>query len=108
MPLSEIETLLKQVISPKATALFVTPDRDLPVVICHITQASRVDIECSYEKDRTYNYKDNRVTDNRLKMNFELTSFLDGDIETAVQSCAEMEQKELLEELAESVGAATG
>ncbi|CAL5426050.1 unnamed protein product [Camellia sinensis] len=47
---------------------------------------------------------DNRVTDHRLKMNFELTSFLDGDIETAVQSCAALEQKELLEELAESVG----
>ncbi|GAB2288974.1 Peptide chain release factor apg3, chloroplastic [Dionaea muscipula] len=57
------------------------------------------------EKIRTYNYKDNRVTDHRLKMNFELTSFLDGDIETAVQSCVTVEQKELLEELAESVGA---
>lgn len=29
--------------------------------------------------------QDNRVTDHRLKMNFELTSFLDGNIETAVQ-----------------------
>ncbi|XP_057782389.1 peptide chain release factor APG3, chloroplastic [Salvia miltiorrhiza] len=57
------------------------------------------------EKIRTYNYKDNRVTDHRLKMNFELTSFLDGDIETAVQSCATLEQKELLEELALSAGA---
>ncbi|OAY82422.1 Peptide chain release factor APG3, chloroplastic [Ananas comosus] len=57
------------------------------------------------EKIRTYNYKDNRVTDHRLKMNFELTSFLSGDIETAVQACAAMEQKELLEEMAESVGA---
>lgn len=55
------------------------------------------------EKIRTYNYKDNRVTDHRLKMNFDLTSFLAGDIETAVQSCATMEQKELLEELAASV-----
>ncbi|XP_027349577.1 peptide chain release factor APG3, chloroplastic [Abrus precatorius] len=57
------------------------------------------------EKIRTYNYKDNRVTDHRLKMNFELTSFLEGDIEDAVQSCVTMEQKELLEELAESIGA---
>ncbi|GER24757.1 peptide chain release factor 1 [Striga asiatica] len=57
------------------------------------------------EKIRTYNYKDSRVTDHRLKMNFELTSFLDGDIETAVQSCATIEQKEILEELAESVNA---
>ncbi|XP_076902921.1 peptide chain release factor APG3, chloroplastic-like [Bidens hawaiensis] len=58
------------------------------------------------EKIRTYNYKDNRVTDHRLKMNFELISFLDGDIETAIQSCASMEQRELLEELADSVGTA--
>ncbi|WVZ50057.1 hypothetical protein U9M48_001352 [Paspalum notatum var. saurae] len=57
------------------------------------------------EKIRTYNYKDNRVTDHRLKMNFELTSFLLGDIESAVQSCATMEQQELLEEMATSVGA---
>ncbi|KAK9146870.1 hypothetical protein Sjap_006773 [Stephania japonica] len=69
---------------------------------------SQVGTGARAEKIRTYNYKDNRVTDHRLKMNFELTSFLDGDIETAVQSCAAMEQKELLEELAESVGAATG
>ncbi|KAJ0112945.1 hypothetical protein Patl1_01065 [Pistacia atlantica] len=60
------------------------------------------------EKIRTYNYKDNRVTDHRLKMNFELTSFLDGNIENAVQACSAMEQKELLEELAESVGAPSG
>ncbi|GAB2283492.1 hypothetical protein Dimus_018004 [Dionaea muscipula] len=49
----------------------------------------------------------NQVTDHRLKMNFELTSFLDGDIEIAMQSCVTVEQKELLEELAESVGATT-
>ncbi|PIA44524.1 hypothetical protein AQUCO_01700250v1 [Aquilegia coerulea] len=60
------------------------------------------------EKIRTYNFKDNRVTDHRLKMNFALTSFLDGDIETAIQSCITMEQKELLESLAESVPASTG
>nr|GLL42603.1 peptide chain release factor APG3, chloroplastic [Ipomoea trifida] len=57
------------------------------------------------EKIRTYNFKDNRVTDHRLKMNFELTSFLEGDIDAAIQSCTTMEQKELLQELAESVGA---
>ncbi|XP_059435527.1 peptide chain release factor APG3, chloroplastic [Corylus avellana] len=60
------------------------------------------------EKIRTYNFKDNRVTDHRLKMNFELTSFLEGDIDNAVQACAAMEQKDLLEELAESVVAPTG
>ncbi|XP_073155918.1 peptide chain release factor APG3, chloroplastic isoform X1 [Henckelia pumila] len=69
---------------------------------------SQVGTGARSEKIRTYNYKDNRVTDHRLKMNFELTSFLDGDIETAIQSCVTMEQKELLEELAESVGAMSG
>lgn len=69
---------------------------------------SQVGTGARAEKIRTYNYKDNRVTDHRLKMNFELTSFLDGDLETAVQACAAMDQKELLEELAESVGASAG
>ncbi|XP_044374612.1 peptide chain release factor APG3, chloroplastic isoform X2 [Triticum aestivum] len=46
--------------------------------------------------------QDNRVTDHRLKMNFVLSSFLLGDIESAVQSCAALEQKELLEEMATS------
>ncbi|CAH9102873.1 unnamed protein product [Cuscuta europaea] len=58
------------------------------------------------EKIRTYNFKDNRVTDHRLKINFELTSFLEGDLEAAVQSCAAMEQKEILQELADSVKSA--
>lgn len=69
---------------------------------------SQVGTGARAEKIRTYNYKDNRVTDHRLKMNFELTSFLDGDIETAVQSCVAMEQKELLEELAHSVATPAG
>ncbi|XP_044494821.1 peptide chain release factor APG3, chloroplastic [Mangifera indica] len=69
---------------------------------------SQVGTGARAEKIRTYNYKDNRVTDHRLKMNFELTSFLDGNIENAVQACSAMEQKELLEELAESVGAPYG
>ncbi|XP_050364138.1 peptide chain release factor APG3, chloroplastic [Argentina anserina] len=59
------------------------------------------------EKIRTYNFKDNRVTDHRLKINYELTGFLGGDIDNAIQACTSLEQKELLEELAESVGAPT-
>ncbi len=34
------------------------------------------------EKIRTYNYKDNRVTDHRLNQNFSLPAVLEGDIET--------------------------
>ncbi|KAM1207599.1 hypothetical protein ACFXTH_007996 [Malus domestica] len=60
------------------------------------------------EKIRTYNFKDNRVTDHRLKTNYELTSFLGGDIDNAIQPCVSLEQQELLEELAESVGAPAG
>ncbi|XP_017623999.1 peptide chain release factor APG3, chloroplastic isoform X2 [Gossypium arboreum] len=69
---------------------------------------SQVGTGARAEKIRTYNYKDNRVTDHRLKMNFELTSFLEGDIENAVQACSAIEQKELLEELAESVATTAG
>ncbi|MBD1916031.1 MULTISPECIES: peptide chain release factor 1 [Cyanophyceae] len=52
------------------------------------------------EKIRTYNYKDNRVTDHRLNQNFTLTPVLEGDIEDLVQSCVSQDQQERLEELA--------
>eukprot|EP00249_Psilotum_nudum_P013182 c241_g1_i1 orf=58-1434(+) len=54
------------------------------------------------EKIRTYNYKDNRVSDHRTKQNFDLSLFLDGDIDEAVQACAALEQRMLLDELAAS------
>ncbi len=52
------------------------------------------------EKIRTYNYKDNRVTDHRLNQNFTLTPVLEGNIEDLVQSCVSRDQQERLEELA--------
>lgn len=63
---------------------------------------SQVGTGARSEKIRTYNYKDNRVSDHRTKQNFDLTSFLNGDMEGAVQACAALEQKELLDELAAS------
>ena len=54
------------------------------------------------EKIRTYNYKDNRVTDHRLNQNFGLSGILEGDIETMVQSCIAQDQQEKLEALAAS------
>ncbi|HEY9657336.1 MAG TPA: peptide chain release factor 1 [Allocoleopsis sp.] len=54
------------------------------------------------EKIRTYNYKDNRVTDHRLGQNFTLTSILEGDLEEVIQSCITQDQQERLEELAAS------
>ncbi len=57
------------------------------------------------EKIRTYNYKDNRVTDHRLGQNFTLTPVLEGELETLVQSCISQDQQERLEELASSTSA---
>jgi peptide chain release factor 1 len=56
------------------------------------------------EKIRTYNYKDNRVTDHRLGQNFNLTAALEGDIDDIIQSCITQAQQAQLEELAAQVG----
>lgn len=61
---------------------------------------SQVGTGARSEKIRTYNYKDNRVTDHRLSQNFTLTPVLEGDIEVLVQSCISQDQQERLEELA--------
>ncbi len=63
---------------------------------------SQVGTGARSEKIRTYNYKDNRVTDHRLGQNFTLNPVLEGDIETVVQSCISQDQQERLEELAAS------
>lgn len=54
------------------------------------------------EKIRTYNYKDNRVTDHRLGQNYSLNPILEGELETVVQSCISQDQQERLAELAAS------
>jgi peptide chain release factor 1 len=52
------------------------------------------------EKIRTYNYKDNRVTDHRLGRNFSLEPVLDGQLDDVISSCVAVEQSRQLEELA--------
>ena len=52
------------------------------------------------EKIRTYNYKDNRVTDHRLNQNFPLSPVLEGNIEDVIQTCITRDQQERLEQLA--------
>lgn len=59
------------------------------------------------EKIRTYNYKDNRVTDHRLGQNFSLTTVLEGEIELMIQACITQDQQMRLEELAESTAMPT-
>jgi peptide chain release factor 1 len=54
------------------------------------------------EKIRTYNYKDNRITDHRLNQNFPLANSLEGGIEHIIQTCISQDQQERLAELANS------
>ncbi|MBK4732928.1 peptide chain release factor 1 [Oxynema sp. CENA135] len=68
---------------------------------------SQVGTGARSEKIRTYNYKDNRVTDHRLGQNFTLTSVLEGDIEPMVQACIGQDQQERLAELAASTSMPT-
>jgi len=53
------------------------------------------------EKIRTYNYKDNRVSDHRCGLNFSLTNFITGDIGDAVAAMQALEQQEMLAAMAE-------
>jgi peptide chain release factor 1 len=52
------------------------------------------------EKIRTYNYKDNRVTDHRLGRNFSLDPVLDGQLDDLIGACVAAEQNRLLEAMA--------
>jgi peptide chain release factor 1 len=64
---------------------------------------SQVGTGARSEKIRTYNYKDNRVTDHRLGRNFTLETSLEGGIEEIIQSCISQDQQEQLAELANNV-----
>ena len=61
---------------------------------------SQVGTGARAEKIRTYNYKDNRVTDHRLGTNFDLASALEGKIEYVIQACITQDQQERLEQMA--------
>jgi len=61
---------------------------------------SQVGTGARSEKIRTYNYKDNRVTDHRLSQNFVLAPMLEGNLEGTIQSCISQDQQERLVELA--------
>jgi peptide chain release factor 1 len=62
---------------------------------------SQVGTGARSEKIRTYNYKDNRVTDHRLGENFNLEALLEGDLEEVIQACIAQDQQERLAELTE-------
>ena len=52
------------------------------------------------EKIRTYNYKDNRVTDHRLGRNFSLDPVLEGQLQDVIATCISADQNLKLEALA--------
>jgi peptide chain release factor 1 len=58
------------------------------------------------EKIRTYNYKDNRVTDHRLGRNFSLEPVLNGELADLVGACIAADQSRQLEALAASAAQA--
>lgn len=60
------------------------------------------------EKIRTYNFKDNRVTDHRLNMNFPLQAILEGDLDKIIEACIHDEQKRLLEAETDIAGEGDG
>lgn len=51
------------------------------------------------EKIRTYNYKDNRITDHRLNQNFSLTNALEGTLDPVIEACIAEDQKQQLQTL---------
>jgi peptide chain release factor 1 len=69
-----------------------------------ITSARRLQVGTGSrsEKIRTYNYKDNRVTDHRLNQNYSLNALLEGDLELIIQDCISQDQQDRLAELATS------
>jgi len=55
------------------------------------------------EKIKTYNYKDSRCSDHRLKQNYDLNKVLDGEIEDCIQGMISLDQQEKLRALADSM-----
>lgn len=70
-----------------------------------LRRKSQVGTGSRAEKIKTYNYKDNRCSDHRIKENFDLNQVLNGDIEASIQSVLSADQQEQLKELAEAVAA---
>lgn len=54
------------------------------------------------EKIKTYNFKDSRVSDHRTKVNFDLNKVMNGDLESCIQACVNLDQEEQLAYIAES------
>ena len=51
------------------------------------------------EKIRTYNFRDNRITDHRLNENFTLDTALEGEMDPVIEACIAEDQKQQLQTL---------
>ena len=69
---------------------------------------SQVGTGARSEKIRTYNYKDNRITDHRLGQNFSLANCLEGDNDQINETRITQEQQERLAEKANTPDTAEG
>lgn len=66
------------------------------------TRKAQVGSGARSEKVRTFNYKDNRVSDHRAGQNFDLNRTLSGNIDPIIDTLIAQEQSEKLKELAQS------
>merc|ERR1712157_519141 len=66
-----------------------------------IRRGSQIGTAGRSEKIRTYNWKDSRCSDHRLKQNFPLQQILNGDIAPIIDACIAMDQAELLKMVTE-------
>jgi peptide chain release factor 1 len=66
-------------------------------------RASQVGTGDRAEKIKTYNYKDSRVSDHRLKTNYDLNKVLDGDLDDCISGMVAADQQERMREMAEAV-----
>ncbi|GMH41431.1 hypothetical protein BSKO_09341 [Bryopsis sp. KO-2023] len=64
------------------------------------TRMSQVGMGGRSEKIKTYNYKDNRMSDHRLKINYDLAKALEGDIDSCIEAMISLDQQEQLKDLA--------
>jgi len=66
-------------------------------------RASQVGTGDRSEKIKTYNFKDSRVSDHRLKANYDLNKTLDGDLDDCIRGMVAADQQERMREMAEAV-----